>query len=451
MATTPEPRPAARFGLAARLIALGVLSALVAGIAASVALQRSLERVVLRSVEQQLQQRAERVGAELRAARAAGRAPGGVPAGAEFDAIFSGWYWQLDDGAGTPRSRSLWDGAVTPAPGADRAPLARAAGPRGEPLWGLAVPAGDGATLRVWGPAAESDAEIERIRRLLLALPAGLTALLGGLAVLQARVGLAPVRRLQAALARVRAGDAERLGGGYGPDLAPLAAEIDAVLERNARIVERSRHHAADLGHALKTPLALLSAAAGTASPGDPASGLRGAAEVPAATVREQVGAMTSLIERHLVRSASGAGGTRRIEVAPVLDGVLALVRHLHAARGLRWELEVEPGLRWQGHAGDLEEMAGNLLDNAGKWAATQVRVRCSGAGGRLLLSVDDDGPGLGDEQIAQAGQRGRRFDESVGGSGLGLAIVDDLAATYGGTLTLAASPLGGLGCRLAV
>lgn len=431
-----------RFGLAARLIALGVLSALLAGIAASAVLQRSLQGVVLRSVEQGLQQRGERVAAELRAAHERGLPLGGVAAGAEFDAIFSGWYWQFGEDPGAARSRSLWDGTVTRAPAGDRPPLVRAAGPRGEPLWGLAttieLPGRPPRTLRLWAPAAESDAEIARIRRVLWTLPVVLTALLGGLAVLQARVGLAPVRRLQAALARVRTGDAEQLGEGYGPDLTPLAAEMDAVLQRNARIVERSRHHAADLGHALKKPLALLSAAAG-------------APELERARVHEQVRAMAALIDRHLVRSASGAGQARRIEVAPALDGVVSLVRHLHAARALQWDVAIEPGLRWAGEAGDLEEMAGNLLDNAGKWAASQVRVRCTGEAGRLLLVVEDDGPGLSAAQIAQAAQRGRRFDESVAGSGLGLAIVDDLAATYGGTLALDAGGLGGLRCRLAL
>ncbi|MBK1613417.1 hypothetical protein CKO44_08030 [Rubrivivax gelatinosus] len=435
------PKPD-RFGLAARLIALGVLSALLAGVAASLVLQRSLQDVVLRSVEQGLLQRAERVAAELRAAQERGRPLGGVAAGAEFETIFSGWYWQLGEDAGAPRSRSLWDGGISADPAQARPPLARAQGPRGEPLWGLATAlelAGEAPrTLQVWAPAAESDAEIERIRRVLLALPLGLTALLGGLAVLQARVGLAPVRRLQAALGRVRAGDAGQLGEDFGPDLAPLAREMDAVLQRNAQIVERSRHHAADLGHALKKPLALLSAAAQ-------------APAVDAGAVQQQLHSMAALIDRHLVRSASGAGGAGRIEVAPVLDGVLALVRHLHAARALEWDVELEPGLRWAGAAGDLEEMAGNLLDNAGKWAAARVRVRCARDGERIVLTVEDDGPGLSAGQIAEAGQRGRRFDESVAGSGLGLAIVDDLAATYGGTLALEAGALGGLRCRLAL
>jgi len=270
----------------------------------------------------------------------------------------------------------------------------------------------------------------------LLAVPLALSVVLVVLSVLQARIGLAPMRRLQAALARVRGGEAERIGDDFGPDLAPLAQQIDDVLLRNARIVERSRHHVADLGHALKKPLALLATHARQDA-------------VPSEQVHRQVSAMTGLIDRHLARAASGAGQARWVGVAEVLEGVLALVRHLHAARGLAWEVDIEPGLRWQGHAADLEEMAGNLLDNAGKWARSTVRLRALRVDGRVLLQIEDDGPGLSAEQIDAAGHRGRRFDESVDGSGLGLAIVDDIVRTYDGRLALDAGALGGLRCQL--
>ncbi len=432
-------RPLERAGLAARLILLGLLSALLVSAGAAWLLRESLHGVVLRSFAQGLAQRADRLEVELLAAQQRGAPLGDTAAGAEFDTIFSGWYWQLGEGADAPRSRSLWDSSLefdAAAPDERTEPaLRRAVGPRGEPLLGTALPSGE-RMLHVYGAARETDSEIERIDRVLLAVPLALSAALALLSVLQARIGLAPVRRLQAALARVRGGQAERIGEDFGPDLAPLAQEIDEVLLRNARIIERSRHHAADLGHALKKPLALLAAQAR-----QPA--------VPSEAVQRQVAAMNGLIERHLARAASGAGQARWIGVGEVLDGVLALVRHLHAARGLDWRVEIEPGLRWQGHAADLEEMAGNLLDNAGKWARSTVRLAARRSEGRVLLEIEDDGPGLSAEQIGEAGHRGRRFDESVAGSGLGLAIADDIVRTYGGQLALDAGALGGLRCRV--
>ncbi|MFT3664929.1 ATP-binding protein [Piscinibacter sp.] len=437
-------RPLERAGLAARLILLGLLSALLVSAGAAWLLRESLHGVVLRSFAQGLAQRADRLEVELLAARQRGVPLGEAAAGSEFDTIFSGWYWQIGEGADAPRSRSLWDasldlGAATPDERTEP-PLRRAVGPRGEPLLGaarpLALPSGMH-TLHVYGAAQETDSEIERIDRVLLTVPLALSAALVLLSVLQARIGLAPVRRLQEALGRVRGGQAERIGDAFGPDLAPLAQEIDEVLLRNARVVERARHHAADLGHALKKPLALLAAQAHQAT-------------VPSEAVQRQVTAMNGLIERHLARAASGAGQTRRVGVGEALDGVLALVRHLHGARGLAWRVEVEPGLRWQGHAADLEEVAGNLLDNAGKWARSAVRLTARRDGDRVLLEVEDDGPGLSAEQIGEAARRGRRFDESVAGSGLGLAIVDDIVRTYGGQLALdAAGTLGGLRCRV--
>ena len=127
-------------------------------------------------------------------------------------------------------------------------------------------------------------------------------------------------------------------------------------------------------------------------------------------------------------------------------------MRSLHGARALDWQLDVSDGLRWNGEPTDLEEMAGNLLDNAGKWA--RARVRCSArprAGGGVEIVVEDDGEGMADEQLQQAGLRGRRFDERVDGTGLGLSIVADIAQTYGGALALERGDAGGLRCTLAL
>lgn len=428
-------------GLAARLLAIGLLSAMLVSTAGGWYLRHKLQDVVLRSVEQGLAERADRLVALLAPRDGQPAAPARLEAGGEFQAIFSGWYWQLLDGSGRlERSRSLWDSSLDTSHAASepaRTGLLRLPGPRGEALLGLRRALGqDGAasTLYIFGPAQETDAELERIDQVLLTAQGVFIVLLGLLTWLQVRVGLRPMRRLSSALAQVREGRAQSLGTGYGPDLDPLAAQIDEVLARNARIVERSRHHAADLSHALKKPLALLST---TAARGN----------LDREQVRAQVVSMSNLIDRHLARAGSGAGDMRWVSVAPRLQALVALMRTIHATRHLAWTLDVAEDLRWNGEPTDLEEMVGNLLDNAGKWAASRVSLTVSrGEGGSgIEVRVEDDGEGLQDHQVRQAAQRGRRFDESVAGSGLGLAIVRDIAGTYSGSLALGRSALGGL------
>jgi signal transduction histidine kinase len=428
--------------LSARLIGVGLLSALLMAALGGWALRHQLHDVVLRSVGQELSERAEPLAAGLRVAHSSAALVSSEANPPEFLRIFSGWYWTLQGPSIEWRSRSLWDSAVreqTASASALRPDWWRARGPMGEPLIGLQQKVhfrGDDLVLTVFGPATEADLEMERIDRVLLTVLGGFVALFTTLMLLQVRVGLTPLRRLQSALWRVRQGRQAGLGKGYGPDLDPLVREITEVLDRNALLVERSRNHASNLGHALKKSLALLNLASRHPT-------------VPASQVLDQVAAINRLIDRHLSLAASGAGDTRWVEVAPRLEDVLVLMRHLHAARQLDWTLTTAPDLRWRGEATDLEEMVGNLMDNAGKWAHSRVQMDAQPAEIGWRLQVDDDGPGLSPEQRQQAMRRGIRFDESVAGNGLGLAIAQDIAETYGGSLTLEPSPLGGLRCIL--
>ena len=236
---------------------------------------------------------------------------------------------------------------------------------------------------------------------------------------------------LHHALRAIHNGEQTRVGTGYGPDLDPLAREIDDMLERNARIVARARGHAADLSHALKKPLALLGA------------------ETNNEHTRQHIANMNRLIERHLARAGSGAGDMRRIDLAASLAQLTALMRRLHAARNLDWQLHTDGDLHLRAEQTDLEEMLGNLLDNAGKWAASRVRTEArhlaDAKRGHIQITIEDDGPGLTDEQIARAARRGERFDQSTAGNGLGIPIAADLAETYDGSLELGRSALGGL------
>jgi signal transduction histidine kinase len=366
------------------------------------------------------------------------------PADPRFAAPYGGLYWQVD-GPGGPveRSRSLWDHTLS---GGAGLPLLREAeGPNGQWLRiaarDIALPGLDGRVLfQVAVDKAEAEAEIASFNRLLIWTLAALGIGLVGAVVLQVRVGLRPLEAMGGALARIRAGGAERLEGDFPVEVKPLADELNGLLEHNRRMVERARREAGDLAHALKTPLSVLANEAGR-TPGPLAD-----------QVTRQVAAMRGQVDHHLARArAAAAAGTlgARSDVAPVAEGLLRVMRRLYEERGIVFESAVDAGLAFAGERQDLEEMLGNLLDNAGKWAAGRVVLRAAAASGRLVISVADDGPGLDAAAREAALQRGRRLDETVPGAGLGLSIAADLAELYAGELDLAASDAGGLDARL--
>ncbi len=438
----PAPRWTERISLAGRLTVLGLLAALLCSAAAGWWLRHELHGVVLRSLEGELADRAERIEAEL---VADGRLndPNFSSQLLEFNAIFSGWYWTIEHQGRELRSRSLWD--ATLAPPRDTALAGRSGlllqtrGPRQERLLGLErqIDAlGEPTTLRVFGPMDQVLADLERIDRVLLLAVSLFLLAVAGATFVQARVGLRPLQRLQSALAAVREGRRPAVAAtdaaSYGPDLAPLVRTIDTVLERNARVVERSRHQAADLSHALKKPLAVLSLELQ-------------APDCDATVLREQLDAMGRVIDRHLARFASGAGSVEVVDAAAALRQVTTLMRRLHAGRDLVWTVHAPEHLPWNGSPPDLDEMLGNLLDNAGKWARQQVVVQMQPRDGGIEILIDDDGPGLPPAARETAVQRGQRFDQQAEGHGLGLTIARDIADTYGGGLALETSDAGGL------
>lgn len=426
-----------RWGLGTRITVLSLLALLLVLGSGGWLLRQQLHQTVLRGFEADLRVRTERLQWELEAYGPFATS-GTSPQQGEFARIFSGWYWVLRDGAVVQQSRSAWDSTLdldrTQA-WVDRTDLLRLEGPQQQPLLGLRHRFslhGRPVELHVFGSLEPTLAEWQRIDRVL-----GLTLGVGWLVILvltlaQVRLGLAPLRQLQARLRAVESGQAQRVGAGFGPDLNPIAQAMDQVLEHNAQVVERARHQAADLSHALKKPLAVLNIQAR----GDTVSG---------AWLQEQVQAMSHSIDRHLARFASGAGTHEQVALVPLLERLLPLIRQIHSERGLRWETRLAPDARWRGAPPDMEEMAGNLLDNAGKWASTCVELRVERQAAWLVLRVEDDGPGMGDDPQARTPVRGRRFDEQTAGHGLGLAIVQDIATTYGGHLRLDRSPMGGL------
>jgi signal transduction histidine kinase len=293
----------------------------------------------------------------------------------------------------------------------------------------------------VAGNYDELSAEVKTFNR---ALVSSLVLLALGLALavfVQVRFGLRPLRAMQANLLAIRQGEATELKGQYPAELTPVADELNLLIQSNAEIVERARTQVGNLAHALKTPLSVLTnEAAGQATP-------------LAAKVTEQAGLMRDQVNLYLdrARRAARAQGLGAVtEVRPVLEALARTLERINRDRGIRISVDCPEGLRFRGERQDLEEMVGNLMDNAAKWAAAQVAVSArlaAPAAGRSLLSivVEDDGPGLPPEQRADALKRGQRLDETKPGSGLGLAIVRETAAMYNGEVRLEEAGLGGL------
>ena len=376
-----------------------------------------------------------------------------------FERIYSGWYWQImPDGAPpaeTQISRSLWDKTIKPADETKSANLVwgHGTGPEGQrlrilarhlefPISATADPNDTtGYTFMVAGDVSEMESEVAAFDGTLIWSFAALGLGLIAAVFVQVRVGLLPLRRASIALARIRDGKARRLDGRFPAEIAPLASDLNSLIEHNAEVVARARTHVSNLAHFLKTPLTVLSNEA-HANPGPLAD-----------AVLRQVASMRRQVDHYLARGrAAGALdvlGTRTA-VAPVLDNLTRLLARIHAERHLDIAVDCPPGLAFRGERQDFEEMAGNLIDNACKWARTRVQVAAvRGPAGAFVLTVCDDGPGLAPEDRVRVLERGERLDESVPGSGLGLAIVRDIAKLYGGTVALDASTLGGLEVRL--
>jgi signal transduction histidine kinase len=268
-------------------------------------------------------------------------------------------------------------------------------------------------------------------------------SVVGGLFLVQKAV--APFRILRAGLSSVREGRSQGIEGDYPSEVQPLVNDLNALLEDRERVVARALSTAGDLAHGLKTPLAVLAQEAEQA-------GAAGHHEL-AATLRQLVERMQRQVDYHLARArATASGGAApgvRCPVLPSVEGLVRTMRRLHAERELTIETDVSPAHEIRGRREDLEEMLGNLLDNACKWARSRVAISSSVDADGVVISVDDDGPGLDPSMRAEVLQRGVRADQQVRGSGLGLAIVSDLAELYGGSVTLKTSPLGGTRARL--
>lgn len=378
----------------------------------------------------------------------------------QFELPLSGWYWQItqlgEENPTVRASRSLF---------AYRLP----------PLADLNIPAGQGAarqgysvdpegrririiereievddygTFRV--QVAANTNEVERQVwhfQIILIITFVILALgLAGASVLQVQFGLRPLRSLQDQVAAIRRGEREKIEGRFPDDLAPLAGELNLLIAANREILERARTQVGNLAHALKTPLSVLLNEANTES-GSLAD-----------KVRDQVTVMRDQVTWYLDRARAAARAAvigASTEIEPVVNSLLRTFGKVYGERNIEFHGRISADLRFRGEKQDLQEIIGNLLDNAGKWASNRVELSAAAlpesadSRASIELFIDDDGPGLPEGSRQEALARGKRLDETKPGSGLGLAIVADLVAGHGGEIALEESPLGGLRVRL--
>jgi len=293
------------------------------------------------------------------------------------------------------------------------------------------------ARFRVMGNKSELEQEIATFQRRLLTylslFGVGMIAI-NAIAIL---IGLQPLRRVRNALAMVREGTAQRLDGRFPAEIEPLANETNALIENNKRIVERSRTQVGNLAHSLKTPLAVL------INEGRALGGAKGQ------LIADQAASMQKQVDHYLQRARVAAqrdSVVYRTPVTPLVQRMVRVLQKLKPDVSLSLALPAAD-IVFAGEREDLEELLGNLLDNAMKWARSTVAVSVTpaGAAGLFEIAIEDDGPGIPEDKARDALKRGRRLDETKPGTGLGLAIVADLVNEYGGALALDRSAMGGL------
>lgn len=381
-----------------------------------------------------------------------------------FEVTHSGWYWQI-----TPLSPANGRKLVSPSlatwslaspaaksvkPDETGARWMNVKGPKGEPLRMVEVidtlghePGKPTYSIVVAGPQDWLDHLVSNFRnRLTTALAlAGLG--LVAVTLFQVRFGLLPLRQIERGLANIRSGTATVLEGDLPAEIEPLQSELNALIRSNQAIVDRARTQVGNLAHALKTPLAVIANEARTDKTG------------LGDKVIEQAEIMKQSVTRYLdrARMAARVGVIGRVTpVAPVIEPLVRTLQRIHQEKGVVIEVECPTEARFSGEKQDLEEMLGNLLDNACKWSRHEVLLTVEvppttsrARNRRLSITVADDGPGLTDEQRARIGKRGLRLDETKPGSGLGLSIVMELAHSYGGTCELSRARQGGLAVHL--
>jgi signal transduction histidine kinase len=431
-----------------RLILGGAMTVLVALVVSWLAMTWLFERHIERRETEELTRVALNLVAGLSVDRVGEPVVSAAPADPRLQAPAGGLYWQVSTAAGSVRSRSLWDQALKPPAAAPvetwRARIA--GGPFDDRI--LLVerrvrPDHDGPAVLVQVASEEKALRAARAEfgRDLAIFLGGLWVVLSAAATLQVVLGLSPLTRIRADLARLRSSPSARMANDHPREIAPLIGAINDLAQAREADLARARRRAGDLAHSLKTPLAALSAQsrrARAAGADDAAEGLDRAIE-----------AMASALEAELARARAAAARESavhtRAEILAVVERLVAVVERTVEGERLMFDVEIEPSLRAPVAEDMLTELLGALIENAARFARRQVRVVGVEVEGGVRLSIGDDGRGMEEGRAEAALMRGGRLDEAGPGHGLGLAIARDLVEASAGELTLGRSDLGGL------
>lgn len=258
--------------------------------------------------------------------------------------------------------------------------------------------------------------------------------------MLQVRTALKPLKAISTGIGEIREGKATKLSSSYLEDVQPLVDELNNLLDHNAILLKRARNRLADLAHSVKNPLAVINNEARNMEAGQKE------------LILQQISDISKNVDHYLSRARTF--GTEKVlgsrsAVKSTGEDLVYAMRRIYQERDLDYDFSGLNECWFRGESQDLEEMMGNLMDNACKWARKQVSISAETEDNRLLLIVEDDGPGIPEEEIKNVIRRGHKLDESKPGHGQGLGIVKDIVELYGGTLTLGKSPMGGLQAKL--
>ena len=369
------------------------------------------------------------------------------PADQRFLEPYSGLYYQISaEGFDPFPSRSLWDRRLSVGPAHNDTDVHYYDSAE-FPMERLRVAERDvrlpGSSVRWRFQVAQSrdilDEQIGVLRRTLVRSFGILGLGLIALAALQAIYGLWPLRRVRRAIAAIRSGQKSRVEERLPREIEPLTEELNALLEHNEKQAEEARRHAGNLAHALKTPLTVITNAATARSPD------------LADTVCREATTMRRQVDHHLARARAigrRSSAQARAPVWPALEAVERAVTRLY--ENVTVDLAGKKNAAVRVERQDLDEMLGNLIENAAKYGGGRVFVTVKEADGFIEIEVEDDGSGIPEAERVSIFDRGARLDTGKPGTGLGLAIVRDVAQIYGGGIELEESEdLGGLLARL--
>ena len=365
-----------------------------------------------------------------------------------FSRSGSGWYWTITDASGKVLNLSpSLTGSVLPVIAvpfdAQKTRAAIAPDEFGTRMRMLEREVtANGKTLRivVTGNLDEVFALVADFRGQTLIVLGAVGLMLAAMSFIVARIAMRPIGALRRAIEQVREGEASTVTGVFPREVAPLADEVNELLRSNTQIIERARNQVGNLAHGLKTPLAVLrNEAAGSKTR---------LAEVVTSESEKMTTLVSSYLDKARIAARTAIVG-RKADPTIVMLRLARVMEKLNPSRQITFQ-RPDASLPWfRGEEGDLEEIAGNLLDNACKWSKTQVTISMAAERGpsltMLLIRIEDDGPGLTAAEAEKVLLRGVRLDEKTPGSGLGLDIVKELVDVYGGTLQLKRSTLGGL------